>query len=562
MTTLTSLQPVNQKVAAEQARGDAKTLPMLSLPRADWGRALFFLLVMSLTGLRFPLGYLLLPIVLISSFRNDKHHFIIQFTMVCGAYAFLPEDAFPFKGFDLALVLGVIGLLIYRKPPLIKRIVTAMIVYTAALFILATFSDESMAVQFLVIRPWLALVYFTVPLMVFGNGERFSMTRFIRLCGAYALIICCFYNIDGFILCGHIFVPASYFTVGEGHLIPSTWDNLYLSGFGHFPRKYPPGLYLLALIIIPSIRYYRLHWWQWLMILGALLASKTFTAIFAIGVGYMIFQPQRDKVMRWAIALSFMLAVAYGVDSVMPVDRNENTFLRVKSSIDQIINLGEAKDDEDLSQAGTGRIGQALPKLELMNHLDKQLTGLGFLHPTLTTNLKYIITNEYYSDISRNEEVATGIEIIPVQVYLNIGWIGLFIHFAFFIYLAIAIRRLKYALYFISVEVVMFIFGFGGFAGWTQPHGLLLMALALSAVLMANRRKVWHEKTNSADDPDAEPCDDTNHSADTNVTISKESAHSTPVAMLQPSALSNSNHENTPIANPNTLPPDDTLATN
>ena len=248
----------------------------------------------------------------------------------------------------------------------------------------------------------------------------------------------------------------------------------------------------MALIVMPLSRYYRFRWYQWLLVIGALLASKTFTIIVGLLFGYMVFQPNIGKKLGYAIFGLVLLTVGYAVDSSLPINPdNDNSTLRIKSSIDQIFALDEVQNDEDLAEAGSGRIGQALPKFELMYHYGKEWTGIGFLHPELTKMTKYIIINEYYTDIERNQEVATGIEVLPLQVFLTVGYIGLIIHFAFYIYLYVVIRRLRYSIYFLAVEVVNFIFGLGGFAGWTQPMGLYLMALAMAAVLLANRETVW-----------------------------------------------------------------------
>jgi len=467
--------------------------PYLEVDRPDWIRAIVFLLSLAMMGLSFPLGYLLVPVLLIDSFRKNRYDFVIQWTMLCGGYAIISENNLPFKLEDVAMILSVIGLFIYRKPPLVRKIVGAFLLYAASLLILAMFSDERMMVQIRVLRPWLAFVYFIIPLMVF-SGQEFDMHQFMRKAAVYALILCAFYVIDGFVLGGHILIPNSFQTNYYGERVYSTWTNPFIIGFGAFPRKYPPGLFLLTLIVLPLGRYYKLRWYQWLLIGGALMASKTFTMIMAFVIGYMAFMPNIGRKMQYALIGVILLGGGYAVDSALPVTDNGESTLRIKSSVDQLTALDEAQDEEDISKAGSGRIGQAIPKFELMYHYNKQWTGLGFLHPEYTTNTKYIIINEFYSDIERNEEVATGIEIIPLQVMLSVGYIGLVIHLLFYISLYVMIRRLKYSIYFLSVEVCVFILGIGGFSGWIGPMGLFLMALAFSAVLLANRDTVWGDE--------------------------------------------------------------------
>ena len=118
-------------------------------------------------------------------------------------------------------------------------------------------------------------------------------------------------------------------------------------------------------------------------------------------------------------------------------------------------------------------------------------TGLGFLHPELTKNTKYIIENEYYIDVEKSIEVATGIEISPLQVFLTIGYIGLIIHLLFFIWLYVVIRKLKYSQFYLSVMIFVFIASLGGFMGWNMTTGLAMMGLSYGAVLLANREEVW-----------------------------------------------------------------------
>lgn len=495
MTSLVSTETPVKTDSAEAIKAaevaEATRRPYVELPSRDWGLAIFFLLGMSMIGLRFPLGYLLVPGLMIWSWRKSRIDFIIQTTILCGSYALVGEHSFPVKMEDVALAISILGIFIYRKPSLVSKIVVAWALYAFVLLFLAMFSDETMLIQIRIIRPWLAFIFFIIPLMCFA-GQKFDIKLFFKKLVPYCLTLCAFYILDGFVISGHIFIPHSYiFLANDTSYEPSFWAPA-IEAFGTFPRKYPPGLFLMALIVMPLSRYYRFRWYQWLLVIGALLAAKTFTVIVALLFGYMVFQPNIGKKLGYAIFGLVLLTVGYAVDSTLPINPdNDNSTLRIKSSIDQIFALDEAQNDEDLAEAGSGRIGQALPKFELMYHYGKEWTGIGFLHPELTKMTKYIIINEYYTDIERNQEVATGIEVLPLQVFLTVGYIGLIIHFAFYIYLYVVIRRLRYSIYFLAVEVVNFIFGLGGFAGWTQPMGLYLMALAMAAVLLANRETVW-----------------------------------------------------------------------
>ena len=71
---------------------------------------LFFLLSMSMMGLRFPLGYLLVPIILISTFRRDRYDFLIMLTLFFGGFGLIGEGTMPVKPWDIAFVVSIIGL--------------------------------------------------------------------------------------------------------------------------------------------------------------------------------------------------------------------------------------------------------------------------------------------------------------------------------------------------------------------------------------------------------------------------------------------------------------------
>ena len=338
----------------------------IEISKSEWWRVILFCLSMSLMGLKFPLGYLFVPMCLISSWRNSRYDFIIQFTIFVGGYAFLSDSTLPFKTEDLAMLLGVIGVFIYRKPPIVKKVLVAVGIYAAALIILAMFSDERMGIQIRTMRYWLCFIYFMVPLMAFA-GQNFDIRELMKKIFPYVLVISVFYILDCFIVNGNLFVPNSFVWDSAG----STWNNLALSGFGSFPRKFPPGMYWLLMVVAPIARYYKLKWWQWLLIVGALIAARTFTLIITTVIGLMLFQPKVGRLVGYSVIAIFLFSIAYSIDSSLPKRANGESAMRIKSSIDQIISLGEVEDDEDLSKFGTGRIAQALPIMDLMTAYNK-----------------------------------------------------------------------------------------------------------------------------------------------------------------------------------------------
>ncbi|MDE6285717.1 MAG: hypothetical protein K2L99_01825, partial [Muribaculaceae bacterium] len=169
--------------------------------------------------------------------------------------------------------------------------------------------------------------------------------------------------------------------------------------------------------------------------------------------------------------------------------------LRIYSSVNQILDVTEAVDDEDLAECGSGRIGQAIPKLELLYSLGYQWKGLGFLSDK-TDDPKFIVENEYYLDKSESIEIATGIEITALQALITIGYIGLAAHVLFFAYLVWIVRKNRHKWYFYTVMVAFLWFGLGGFEGLIYPMGLELTALAFAVVLLSN-------KTQQSPTPDA-----------------------------------------------------------
>lgn len=452
----------------------------LNLTRQEWLTPLLFLLSMSMMGLMFPLGYVLVPFFLIRAFKQDKYDFIIMLTLFLGGYALIGNNNLPFKTADLALLISFVATIIYRKSLLLKKILIAFAIYVILVFILALFSDERMSVQLLTMRNYWGIIYFMVPLLVFANRE-FDIRIFFRKLFPYALVLCVFYIIDGFILCGHILVPNSYI-----------WGDTYSTFFSpifrpftfNIVRKYPPGLYLLALCILPTIKYYRLTRIQWTIVILAIGATQTFTLITGYIFSYIILQGKFKQLVKYTVLAIAGLTLLYFIDGLLPVNNNRESTMRIKSSVDQITSLNEAVDDEDVAEFASGRFAQAMPKFELLHSLHKEWTGLGFLHKDYTKSLKYQVHNEYYSDTQRSDEVATGVEIIPLQIILSIGYLGLIIHILFFGYTYYVIRKSRFSVFYLSSLLIFSWLGLGGFSGLVQFHGEALCALALAAVLL------------------------------------------------------------------------------
>ena len=135
-------------------------------------------------------------------------------------------------------------------------------------------------------------------------------------------------------------------------------------------------------------------------------------------------------------------------------------------------------------------MAQILPKVEVLLHERRELTGLGFLHPEKTKMTRYIIENELYTDISNNIEVTAFVEVSAVQVFLNIGIIGLIVHLAFFIWLYFIVRKLPYSRYYLCVMVMLICFGFGGFGGLILEKTLFVLSVSYAAIILNSRERL------------------------------------------------------------------------
>jgi hypothetical protein len=477
---------INSSKTTEQTESKPEK-QYLNLTRQEWLTPVLFLLSMSLMGLMFPLGYLFVPIFLISRYRKDKYDFIIMLTLFLGGYGLLGERNIPFKTEDLALLVSFVSIFIYRKNGVMMKALVAFFLYVLAVFWIATCSDERMAVQIRTMRNYWGFIYFMVPLVVFAN-EKFDIKIFFRKLFPYVLTICSFYVIDGFILCGHILLPNTHIW---GENVMSTFYSPILHPLSfHIARIYPPGLYLMTLCILPICKYYKLTKGQWAIVLLALAASQTFTVISGFIGCYVLMQGKAKQLLKYLLLALVAFVLLYFVDSALPVSKdNRESTLRIKSSIDQFTALYNAADDEDLSEFASGRFAQVMPKFELMYNMHKEWVGLGFLHADLTKMAKYQITNEYYFDNTQSDEVATGIEIIPLQVIISIGYIGLLIHILFFAYTYYLVRKMEYSKLYLSVLLAFSWFGLGGFSGLILFPGLALAGLTFAVVLLNDKSK-------------------------------------------------------------------------
>lgn len=452
---------------------------------------LLFMLCLAAFGLSFYPALIAVIIILFNRWRHDKYDFIFMLTIFFGEYGFTSKTQTIIFMSDIALVLSALLWIFYRRPPLLSKMLVLFCVYIGGLVFIATRSIESMSIQLLTMRIYFAILYIIVPVAVF-SGIKFDISVFFRKALIFTIIISAFYIADSLIISGNFFVPNTFI---YGNVISRFYD-LYWQPLSFSPfRKYPPGLYLAMLAIYPAAKYYTLRWWQWLIICGGLLVTFTFSVIIAYVVVYLFLVVKPAKILKYSAIVALACVSVYFIDGMLPVAK-EDTFdnvsrLRIKSSVDQILELRKAVDDEDIARFASGRMAQAIPKFELVAHEGRQAFGLGFLHRDKTKINRYIITNEYYTDISQNIEVATGIEIVPAQIYVTIGYVGLALHVIVFVLLYLMVRKLRGSVYVLSVLCANVITGLGGFAGLITPTGLYLVSLSIAAALLSNRKEVW-----------------------------------------------------------------------
>ncbi len=445
------------------------------------------MLSLSLTGLSFYPAIIISLAMMFKAYRENPYDFIIMCLLFLGNYGLTQENTLPVKTYDICVVASLVLFFTYIKPPIVKRTLFVIVAYGIALLCIAWFSLETMTVQLYTWRNYLAFIFFIIPIVAFSRRQ-FEITEFWNRLFPYVLLACIFYIIDGFILCGNILMPCT-----AAYRDSTFFDPLMSPLSFSFFRKYPPGLFPMALLVYPVARYYKLRFWQWAVVSLALFASQTFSVLSGFIAAYIFFRFGIRKLFL-AIFLGLLSLVAlYYVDGLLPERKSEyitQSRLRIKSSVDQLSILMEAADDEDLADFASGRMAQILPKLDLVNEEGRQWTGLGFLHPEKNTVAKYVIVNELYTDVSENEEVAALVEVIPVQIFIATGWCGLIVHVLFLTAVYLIVRRLKYSTYLLSVYFCCIWFGLSGFCGLISAHGLFLAAISFSAIILNSRSKL------------------------------------------------------------------------
>lgn len=473
-------------VFRRRSRTGTTEKPELNFERHEFLWPLIFLGCLSLTGLHVYPAILGCFAAMLKVFRTNRYDFTLMVFFLAGGYGLMPINVLPLKFLDIAMLCGVGFALILRKSAVMKRALVLYLLYVVAYIWIATYSWESMHTQLIVLRFYFGFIVVFVFLACFAN-HGFEISRMVRSLMVFLVIICSFYIVDGLVLKAHMFLPEANGV--EATTISTLRPKPFWLGMS---RVYPQGLFFIPLAIIPGMRMYRLPKWVWALVLISALVSMTFTYISALATILVLFQGSWRRF--WKICLTVICGalLLYGIDYILPkrvYDFRQSSTLRIYSTVQQFVELSKAMDDEDLAEFGSGRMGQAIPKLELVTLYHKEWTGLGFLHKDYTKDARFIIDNEYYSDITKSEEISTGIEIIPLQIYISGGWAALIVINLFLLGLCLNLRRLRNSYIFLATVVFVLVMGVGGFAGPNTYPGNQLLALAYAMVVLSNRSK-------------------------------------------------------------------------
>ncbi|MDE6629538.1 MAG: hypothetical protein K2K36_09245 [Muribaculaceae bacterium] len=488
-----TLSPAAAAATPSPGGGVTAGRPYLDLCKRDFTWPLLFCLCLTLTGLRFPLGYIGVFIILLNRFRADRHEFLIMLTLAIGGYGLADMNSSWGPRLSFAVVpAGLLFMSIIRKPLIIKKTIAAYLVFAASMFVFAFLSEEKMSIQLRVLMNYLVFAYFVIPLAVF-SGREFDLELFSRKLVPYILIISAFYILDACVFCGMFLLPTAF--SGTHEATSFFWD-LYWRPFSfNIVRKWPIGMLLVSLIIYPSLKFYRLRWWMWALIAVALGFTRTFTVVAGLLIGYFLFQGNRKQIVRGMLILAALFPLLYFVDGLIPARQTRDmvapqSALRVKSSVDQIFALSTAADEDDLAEFASGRIGQVIPRFELMYEKDRELIGLGFLDPGRTTNPKFIIYDEFLDNKYDRWRVATRIEISPLQVMITVGYLGFIILTGFYALTCWFIRKLEYRNYYYSVMFLYGWYGLSDFGSYIHADCLMAISLIFSVVILANRHRI------------------------------------------------------------------------
>lgn len=488
MTESLSLNQLTDKRLSPEASNDApRGKVYFSVSPQEWIWNIIFLLSLALTGLKMPLGNLLVVLLLLRAYKVNREAFVFMLMLTFGGYAYSqPNIDWGVNHMFLLFPGSILAMCVLKKPLAIKQSIIAYALFAVFTIAMCFFNGvPSMSEQLRPMLGYLAFCVFAIFLVAF-SGTGFDIHKFWRTAFSFAMISCVFYILDGYIVRGWLFVPCSWIDFDGTE---STWHNPLIFGpTGWMPRKYPPGLYPCALLIYPLAKYYKLRWWQWGLVIGAMMASRTSTVMFAFVFGYIIAQGSMKRYLLYGVIASVGLTVLYFVDDAMGYhgEDGKQTTLRIASTVNQFFDLSEAQDDEDFAEAGTGRVAQAIPSVEYIYDVGREWVGFGMVNDN-TKNPYLIVENNYVPNPLFKYQAVNNVEITPVRVFLSYGYLGLIVWFGFVFGLCRILQGMRYASFYTNVAIILMVFGVGGFDSWFTSRGIIVGAMAYAVVLLANK---------------------------------------------------------------------------
>lgn len=167
---------------------------------------LFFLLCMSLFGLSVYPVVLIIFALLIYTWKASRYDTVIMSLIFLGGFQFYGH--MPVARAMIVIFTALIGIIILKKTPILRKSLLAMAFYAVSLLIVAKKSLEPMGHQLPILIQQLYFLFFIAVLLIF-SGERFSFNEFFRRLFPYCVIICIFYCLDFFIIGGYFLLPGA-----------------------------------------------------------------------------------------------------------------------------------------------------------------------------------------------------------------------------------------------------------------------------------------------------------------------------------------------------------------
>lgn len=446
----------------------------------------------TMIGLHFPLGYILIIVVLINRWKKDRYDFIIQATLFAGGYSLFSAPIDLFIPLDkIIFVLCIILMLVYKHTNIERRIAYLMFAYAISMLIFCFVSEVSIKHQYTYLISWLFPLFYIIPYLSFENKE-FEMKTFLRKVFPYFFILCVYFILDGYIICGHLFIPRDL-TGMYFQNIP-TFYNLNIHPFSFSSvRIMPHAIIIIVICIYGVVRYYKLSILQICIVFLALMACRTFTFYAGILFTWVFATPDVKNRLKIFIIGVISVTFLFFIDTepeLTSYEQGYQSLFRVKSTIKQFEDLAKAEDEEDYSKFASNRLFVAIPAITNMYQMNKEWYGVGLIQGT-DINKKFVIENTVLEDTSDHREVAMNdIEIELLRVFISVGILGTFIHLLFFFLIWWTVRKIPDSGLLLCTIIGFTVMGFGGYAGLARTGSTLIIALEIAVILLNSPRPI------------------------------------------------------------------------